>query len=245
MPPIPDRAFALLLDLDGSLVEIAPAPDLIHVPASLIDHLAQLHHQLHGAIACVSGRSYADLSTWLGNAGIDLIGSHGAEVLQAAKPSPQWTQWARQCRQHLLARWAGVLVETKPHGLAIHWRQCPEAEPEIRNWVARHQCLWPAHHCVEGKAVIEIRPDNCTKAHAVHRLMQQAPYAGRLPVYLGDDITDLDAFEAVRALDGWAVAVGEKVAHAADHCLHNPASARAWLHGLLQSAQSVSPAGRD
>lgn len=233
-PPIPDCAYALLLDFDGSLVELAPSPECIHLPSRLPQLLIGLHQQLQGAIACISGRSYADLHTWLGNTGIDLAGSHGAELCRPLPPDPSWAMWAQQCAHTLQSHWPQILVEAKPHGMAIHWRQCPEAQERVLAWIADHLPLWPQHMCTDGKCVAEIRLARCDKGHAVQHLMRQPAYAERLPIYVGDDTTDLAAFAAVQSMGGWAIAIGHKTASKADFFLPHPQACRTWLQQLMQ-----------
>ena len=236
-PPVPPNEFALLLDFDGTLVELADTPDSVHVPSALRLVLQQLFQKLNGALACISGRSYADLSALLASTGIDLVGSHGAEMKGEQAADPVWAVWAQKCSHALQARWPQVLVESKPQGMAIHWRLCPEAEAAIRAWMAQHQPLWPGHRCIDGKCVIEIHVGCCDKGHAIYQLMQQPPYQGRLPIYIGDDTTDLAAFKAVQSLGGWSIAVGTKTAQAADFFLPDPQACRQWIAHLNQTLQ--------
>ena len=234
-PPIPDRACALLLDLDGSLIELAPNPEQIHVPDALLALLHTLHHQLHGALACISGRSYDNLSAWLGRAGIDLVGSHGAEIGSALPADVRWAQWAAQCLQDLQTNFPQLLLEVKPHGMAIHWRNCPQAQKRVGLWVSQHLSAFPEHHTTAGKCVVEVHASRCNKGDAVTQLMHDKKYAQRLAIYIGDDTTDLAAFAAVKALGGWAIAVGPKTAAAADFFLPDPVACQQWLQQLSQS----------
>ena len=234
-PPIPDRPYALLLDLDGSLIELAPSPEQIHVSSTLLALLRTLHQQLHGAVACISGRSYSNLNTWLGPAGIDLVGSHGAELGAALVPDGRWHAWAAQCQRDVGRQWPSLLIEVKPQGMAIHWRQCLDAEPWVRQWVAQHLTDYPTHHHTDGKCVVEVHAAHGDKGDAVNRLMQTTRYAGRLPIYIGDDTTDLAAFAAVKTFGGWAVAIGSKIAAAADFMLPHPNACEQWLQQLSAS----------
>lgn len=234
LPPVPDTSFVLMLDFDGSLVELAPTPESIYLPRSLRQLLHGLYQKLQGGLACISGRSYSDLDSWLGSTGIDLVGSHGAEIGRVQVSDPCWSIWGQDCRHLLHDRWPQALIETKPQGLAIHWRRCPDAEPTIRAWIESHRRKWPQHVCIDGKFVAELRSTDCDKGHAVEHLMQQPNYSGRLPIYVGDDTTDLAAFKAVQAQGGWAIAVGNKTAGAADYLLPDPMACRQWLQQLHQ-----------
>jgi len=234
-PPIPDRPYALLLDLDGSLIELAPSPEQIHVSGALLGLLRNLHQQLQGAVACISGRSYKNLNQWLGPSGIDLVGSHGAEVGAALLPDLRWYTWAAECKHAVHSQCSDLLVEVKPHGMAIHWRNCSDAEPWIRQWVSRHLSAYPAHHCTDGKCVLEVHASRCNKGEAVNQLMCEQRYARRLPIYIGDDTTDVAAFAAVKAYGGWAVAVGSKIAHEADFVLPHSQACQQWLRQLSRA----------
>ena len=235
LPPIPDRAFALLLDLDGSLIELAPSPEQIHVSIALLELLSTLHQQLHGAVACISGRSFANLNAWLGSSGIDLVGSHGAEVGCALLPDSRWREWAAQCMEDLQRHCPDLLVEVKPHGMAIHWRNCTDSESLICLWVDKHLSEYPELLCTEGKRVFEVHASRCNKGDAIAHLMQKQRYADRLPIYIGDDTTDLTAFAAVKALGGWAIAIGPKTAAASDFVLSHPLACQQWWKQLSES----------
>lgn len=228
----PDKPpFALLLDFDGTLVDLAPTPDGVQVSDELVALLQSLRSHLQGALACVSGRSHADLQTWLGNTGIDLIGSHGAEANGPSKPGTDWQQWADAARQDLQA-WPGVLMESKPQGMALHWRQNPQAQAAVQNWVAHHLHHWPAHRLQAGHCVLEILPQAANKGQALKLQMQRPAYQGRLPLYIGDDVTDRSAMEAARALGGYAIAVGPTVADAAHLEMDSPTTVRRYLSRL-------------
>ena len=232
------EASALFLDFDGSLVDIAATPAAVQVGAQLLQTLAELSAQRDGALACISGRALADLRAWLGASGIALVGSHGAELLRAAPRDARITQLARRCAQALGA-WPEALVEEKPCGLALHWRLAPAAEATIRALAAQMERQLPSHRLGEGKKVLELVPRGVDKGSALRALMLQPPFAGRMPVFIGDDFTDICAMQAARALGGLALAVGPRVAAHADAVFANPAEVRAWL----QSQRKQAPKG--
>ena len=219
---------ALFVDFDGTLIDIAPTPAAVQVSALLLQTLAALAPRLNGALACISGRAYADLAPLLQGAGIALVGSHGAEMLQAAPADARLAALAQRCRQ-ALQPWPGALVEEKPCGLALHWRQAPAAEAMIRELGAQLAAALPTHGLCEGRKVIEWLPAHIDKGAALQQLMQQAPYCGRMPVFIGDDTSDISAMQAARALGGLAFAVGERVADHADGVFARPANVLAWL----------------
>ncbi|QKV55226.1 trehalose-phosphatase [Comamonas antarctica] len=239
MPLLPDTA-ALFLDLDGTLIDIAPTPDAVQVGPQLLETLAQLSAQRAGALACISGRAFADLARLLGAAGIALVGSHGAERLRAAPPSAPMARRAQRCRQ-ALAAWPGVLVEEKPCGLALHWRQAPAAESAVRALAAQLLPELADHRLCEGKQVLELVPAAAGKGAALLALMQQPPFRGRRPVYVGDDFTDIAALHAARALGGQAYAVGPRVAAHADAVFDTPAQVRDWLRRQTRQKAHAGP----
>lgn len=235
---LPDNAIALLLDFDGTLVDIAPHPDLVRHPAALQPTLAALHSALDGAVACISGRAYRDLARQLDMAQLPLVGSHGAEFLQPAPTNPQLQALAQQCVQ-ALAAWPQALVESKPCGLALHWRQAPKAEATIRRLGQLLLTTLPGHRLCEGKQVLELLPQAANKGAALRRLMQRPPFRGRSPVFIGDDYTDIAAMQAAQALGGQAVAVGPRVQQHADHHLATPAHVLAWLQQMAATADRL------
>lgn len=237
---LPHEPIALFLDLDGTLIEIAATPDAVHVSGELLACLGQLAERLDGALACISGRAFADLTQLVGPAGIALVGSHGAELLRAAPEDPRIAPLARHCRQ-ALAGWPGALVEHKPRGLALHWRQAPAAETRIRALAAELARELPGHRLREGKRVLELVAGEADKGQALRALMQQPPFRGRRPVYLGDDFTDIDAMQAARALGGQACAVGPRVAQHADAMFDTPAQVRDWLQQQIRQKAHAGP----
>lgn len=222
------EAIALFVDLDGTLVDIAPTPDAVHVSPLLRQTLAALAARLDGAMACISGRAYGDLAQLLGGAGILLVGSHGAELLECAPTDARLARIAQRCRA-ALQPWPGALVEEKPCGLALHWRQAPAAETMVRALAAQMADALVTHRLCEGKKVLELVPAEAHKGAALRHLMQRAPFIGKLPVFIGDDLSDISAMQAARALGGLAFAVGAKVQAHADGVFERPSKVLDWL----------------
>lgn len=230
---------ALLLDFDGSLVDIAPTPDSIHVPADLLLDLQRLHHLLGGACACISGRSLHDVQHHLGSSPVVLIGSHGAEFGSTAPACSVWQAQAARC-EAALRDWPLSRVERKPQGLALHWRLAPQAEPFIRALAQRILQDFPSHRAQHGKAVLELVPTHVDKGQALLRLMQSPPFAGKTPIYIGDDCTDLAALQAAQALGGHGLAVGNLLAAHAQACFDSPQHVRQWLHQQVQTLATTA-----
>jgi trehalose 6-phosphate phosphatase len=224
---------ALFLDFDGTLVELAEAPGAIAVPAGLKPLLDRLAERLEGRLAIVSGRAVDDLQGHLGRLAAALSGSHGAELLYAdgrrvPVSAPPGLAAAREEVRRFAAGSAGLLVEDKPAGVALHYRLAPGHEGAVGAFMedlAGRSGL----ALQRGKMVAELRPHGADKGAAVRRLMAEPPFAGARPVFVGDDLTDEHAFEAAAALGGEGVLVGPPRATAARWRLEDVAGVTGWL----------------
>ncbi len=236
LPPPPpfaglvaDNSLALFLDFDGTLVEIADTPDGIHVPDGVPAQLAALDRALGGRIAIVSGRGIADIRAYLGPIDLLMVGSHGAEMGEAAEGSPSLSDASRAALAALTAAWPHLLVEIKPHGIAVHYRQEPEAAPAVYtvmdDMAARENLA-----ARRGKMVVELGPKSANKGVAVARLMAAPPFAGAMPIFIGDDVTDEDGFTAVAAAGGHGILVGAPRPTAAHYRLADPEMVHQWLN---------------
>lgn len=237
-PPPPLRhlieqgPLALFLDFDGTLVDLAPSPDAIDVSADLAEGLQDLAARLGGRLALVSGRSIDNLEVHCGPLAIDRAGSHGGERRRAdgqsfgdpPKPLPRGVQEAvgRFAQDH------GAAYEPKPHGAALHSRAAPDTEERCALFMSD---LAVAHGLVlkRGKRVAELVQPGADKGAAVRAFMAETPFAGALPVFVGDDITDEDGFAAARDLGGFGIAVGERPSETARYALAAPAAVKEWL----------------
>ncbi|HYE26926.1 MAG TPA: trehalose-phosphatase [Allosphingosinicella sp.] len=233
-PPLSSLApVALFLDFDGTLVELASAPDAISVPPSLKPLLDRLAARLAGRLAIVSGRALADLQRHLGVAGLAVAGSHGAELVYAdgttvPVAAPPGLARAREEIRRFAAGKEGLIVEEKPAGIALHYRMAPAREDRVAGFVAdlaRRSGLALQH----GKMVAELRPRGADKGEALRRLMAEPPFAGARPVFVGDDVTDEEAFRAAAALGGEGVLVGPARPSAARWRLDGVAGVTQWL----------------
>lgn len=237
---------ALLLDVDGTLLDIAPAPELVVVPAGLTAALARLYERLGGALALVSGRPIAELDLLFAPLVLPAAGEHGAEVRSrpdqpvislAPRSDSVAVLHARAAKA--LADAPGVHIERKRRGFAIHYRQAPEIEPTLRRLVDESVAGCSADVQVQpGKMVLEIKSRGYSKALAVATLMQQRPFAGRRPLFIGDDLTDRDAFLATRKAGGRCVSVGPENADLADWTFASPSAVRAWLSRIAEKAEA-------
>jgi len=239
LPPalnsLPDGA--LFLDFDGTLVDIAPHPDAIQVPSDLPDRLTQLSAQLGGRLALISGRSLADLDKHLGRLDLAMAGSHGGEirpagsneVLSLTSPLPGEVVSGLQkiAQDH-----GGLLVERKPFSAAIHYRANPEAETDV---VARANALGKNSQVAvkRGKMVVELVMPGSDKGRAVMQFMEMPEFSGAHAIFVGDDITDEDAFKAIRNLQGEGVLVGPERETAATSRLASVDDVYTWLGQAL------------
>lgn len=233
-PPLSRLApSALFLDFDGTLVELASSPGAIAVPGGLRPLLDRLSARLGGRLAVVSGRAVDDLEGHLSGCAAILSGSHGAELRypdgrQIPVSAPLGLAEARESVRRLAAGGDGLLVEDKPAGIALHYRQAPERGPEVDAFMGELAGRFGLA-LQRGKMVAELRPRGADKGSAVRRLMAEPPFAGARPVFVGDDLTDEDAFAAAAALGGEGVLVGLARPSAARWRLAGVAEVTSWL----------------
>jgi trehalose 6-phosphate phosphatase len=225
LPPF-HRA-ALLLDMDGTLIDLAPTPDAVIVPDGLPETLGNLRDAMGGALAIVTGRPVETVDRLLGDAPGAVAGEHGGAIRRHAggaierpdlpTPPSAWLETA----ETLVRSFPGALLERKARGFALHYRQAPEAREVFHTALSalvipsgRFQ-VHPAH------MLWEVRPIGADKGGAVVALMRRSPFAGRLPVFIGDDVTDEDGMRESRKLGG----AGYRV----DEVFGDPTGVRSWL----------------
>jgi trehalose 6-phosphate phosphatase len=205
---------ALFLDFDGTLVELAAHPQAVRPTSDLVPLLAALARRLGGALAIVTGRPIAEVDGFLAPLRLPIAGVHGNEV----RSVPDGTADARSAVElgrvrerlaQLSETWPGVTVEDKGIAIAVHYRAAPEAAPEVRRIAEELQGQSAdALMLLAGKMVVELVPAGRDKGSAIRELLRAAPFVGRRPVFLGDDVTDEAGFRAVNELGGISVRVG-------------------------------------
>ncbi len=234
MPPMPDHA-AVFLDVDGTLVPHADRPDAVRIDAALIALLERLGTAAGGALALISGRSIADVDALFRPARFPIAGQHGAERRSADSSlhfhAPLGTRLREpaEALRRLVREHPGLLLEEKGASLALHYRGAPSlaglAEREVRQAVV---ALGDDFELQAGKLVFEVKPSGKDKGTAIDEFMAEAPFAGRRPVFVGDDLTDELGFERVNRIGGDSVKVGPGPTRARWR-LQDAGAVRAWL----------------
>jgi trehalose 6-phosphate phosphatase len=231
---------ALLLDIDGTLLDLMPTPREVWVPPGLAVTLNGLVAAASGALALVSGRSLNDIDLIFAPARFPAVGGHGAEMRLSGDdetPAPLAPQLDKELKRRLaaIARISsGILVEDKGYSLALHYRLAPHAKEAIEASIALIRADMPdaAVEVLPGKCVFEIKPAGFTKADGVRALMKHAPFAGRRPLFIGDDITDESVFAIMPEMHGLAFSVGRRAKGVNGH-FDAPSDVREFLARLL------------
>jgi trehalose 6-phosphate phosphatase len=229
------RRCAILLDIDGTILDIAPSPQQVWVPTGLRRTLSRLLELTGGAVALVSGRSINDVDLIFSPLQLPAIGVHGAELRLSgdAELQTRVSPLSKALKRKLAMvaeLGAGILVEDKGYSLALHYRLAPEKGPAVLAAITK-VCAGTAEEAVEilpGKLVVEVKPVGINKGDAVCALMQYPPFAGRLPIFIGDDTTDVPVFGIIPRFGGRAYSVGGIVADVDGH-FATPEAVRAWL----------------
>ena len=232
LPPF-DRA-ALLLDLDGTLLDIAPTPDAVVVPPGLAMTLARLRDRLEQALAVVTGRPIAQVDSLLRDIPTAVAGEHGGAIrhgigepiLRAPLPTPP-ALWLDQA-ERLVGACPGVLLERKQRGFVLHYRAAPALGATLHRSLVAMIESDPAFALQPALMAWEVRPHGVDKGTAVAALMAQGAFAGRLPIFIGDDTTDEDGMRVARTFGGVGLRVADAFGGAAD--------VRAWLAAAARSA---------
>ena len=234
----PHRDWALFLDFDGTLVDFAPRPDQVKPDPALAPALGRAAEALGGALAVVSGRRIGEIDHWLGASVVAVAGGHGFERRNADgemaravhAPPPDEMARARSRLAAVADAWEGVYLEDKGYGLVLHYRAAPQGGDECVRAV--EALASPALEVLEGAAMAELRARGVHKGTAIAAFMEEAPFAGRTPVFVGDDVTDEDGFRTVNSRGGISILAGPERPTSARHRLPDVAGVVAWLCGL-------------
>jgi trehalose 6-phosphate phosphatase len=230
---------ALLLDVDGTLLDIAATPDGVVVPPCLRSSLAALLRLCDGALALVSGRPISQLDEFFAPVQTPAVGSHGAEIrwspdgpILQRVASPISASLRRALHQ-LAQTDPRLIIEDKGYSIALHWRLAPEKEAFVREQIAEAMQQFGDDNLdlLGGKCVLEIKSRQVNKGLAVTDLMAKPPFAGRRPFFLGDDITDESVFAVLPDFNGFGYSIGKPI-KGARGVIPSPRDVRSWLASL-------------
>jgi trehalose 6-phosphate phosphatase len=244
-------AYAFFLDIDGTLLDIADTPGRVSVEPRLLDTMRRLHAAAGGALALISGRPVAGVDRLFAPLRLPIAGQHGAERRDAAGAAHAHSLCAAQlgALRRCIATWAeavpGVLFEDKGMSLAVHYRQAPHLGGAVQH--ALRECLerfGDEFRLQPGKMVLEVQPAGKDKGTAIMDFMQEAPFAGRIPVFVGDDISDEHGFAVVNSLGGHSVKVGPGPPDARWR-IPDVAAVRRWLRGLAEGTARPRDTARE
>jgi len=227
---------ALFLDFDGTVVDIAPHPEAVRVPRPLIETLQWLHDYLGGAVAVISGRPIEQIDQFLMPLRLPVAGVHGAERRGADGAvtllSTHPLQAVEEAAQALAAQHPSLRVENKRGSLALHYRQAPQLEALCLDTMQQAVESSPGLTLLRGKMVVEAKPGGASKGRAIEAFLKEPPFEGRVPVFIGDDITDEVGFSTVQRLGGLGVKVGDG-ASVAWRRLPDPAALRQEMEAAV------------
>jgi trehalose 6-phosphate phosphatase len=229
--PIPQKNWALFLDMDGTLLDIADSPAEVIVPVGLLATLEVAEKWLDGALAIVSGRTLGELETLLSPLKLFLAAEHGAIFLAPETRLPRIVL-AHPVPRHMatmieaaIASWPGVFLEVKSYGVAVHFRHAPQRGEDVKALLEGLADGCRDFSVLPGRMVYELRHRQVNKGRAVAELMQRPPFSGRVPVFVGDDVTDEEGFREAERQNGIGLHVGEVFGG-------SPENVRRWLRCL-------------
>jgi trehalose 6-phosphate phosphatase len=237
---------AILLDIDGTLLDLAPTPREVWVPPGLARTLNGLLEKTAGALALVSGRSLNDIDLIFAPEQFPAVGGHGAEMRisgdneSVATHAPPMDKELKRRLASIARLSPGILLEDKGYSLALHYRLAPHAEKAIYEAISLIRADLPNApiEVLPGKCVYEIKHSGFNKATGVLELMANEPFRGRRPIFIGDDVTDESVFALMPDLGGLAFSVGRRATGVADH-FDEPRDVREWLARLLDDQNAA------
>ena len=240
------RDRAILLDIDGTLLDIAPSPRQVWVPTGLRGVLSRLADLTGGALALVSGRAINDIDLIFSPLQLTAIGVHGAEMRLGPDADVQvrvapLSKVLKRKLAMVAELGPGILVEDKGYSLGLHYRLAPDKGPMVLATVAEI-CATATDENVDilpGKQVVEVKPAGINKGNAVCELMRHKPFAGRRPIFIGDDLTDVAVFSVIPEFGGQSFSVGGLAAADVDGHFDTPESVRLWLTRIADDGRGV------
>ena len=243
LPAIIPGSTALFLDFDGTLADLAAQPEAVRVADDLVALLHLLFSEVDGALAIVSGRRLSDLDQFLRPLELPSAAEHGAQRRladgQLVSVAPPDLQHAIKVASALATQHVGLRLEIKDAAVALHYRQAPELQSLCLQVMTEALAASTGVELLSGKYVFEIKPAGVSKGTAIAAFMQAAPFAGRVPFFAGDDVTDEAGFAAVQSLGGAGIKVGDGETLAQYRC-ESPSALRQWLHEACLHDASIS-----
>lgn len=237
------KKIALLLDVDGTIVDIGPSPDEVQVSDMLLRSLTRLHELSSGALALVSGRHIGDLDRLFSPLALPSIGGHGAEmrinegeIFYWAKPLP--IDFRRRLAEATDIG-PGIVVEDKNYSIALHYRKAPKCAEQLRRHIASVRTAFSAEptELLLGKAMFEVKRPGINKGESIRKLMAHRPFNGRMPVFIGDDVTDESVFRVLPEIGGKGFSVSRYFPGLAG-IFKDPAQVRSALDSLATNARA-------
>lgn len=235
LPPQPElHRHAFFLDVDGTLVSFARSPEEVRADPAILSLLVRLERGSAGALALITGRTLASLDRVtaphrFAAAGIHGLERRGARGADAGCVASNALEQVRASLRALSQEHPELLLEDKGSGLALHFRAVPQLAARATARALELARPHPDLKVQQGHLVVEVLPRIAGKQHALAAFMEQEPFRGRTPLFVGDDLTDEAAFEWVNAVGGLSVAVGATRPTAASTQLPSVAAVRAWL----------------
>jgi trehalose 6-phosphate phosphatase len=236
---------AILLDVDGTILDLAATPREVWVPPSLRHDMTRLSERTGGALALVSGRSVNDLDLLFSPLQLPAVGGHGAEFrlhvggAQELRRSVPLDASLKREFATVAEIGPGIVIEDKDYSIALHYRLAPGLEDVIKQAVGQICAEHPLApiEVLLGKSVLEIKQIGFNKGTGVRELMRHPPFADRHPIFIGDDVTDESVFEIISEFDGLAFSVG-RIVEGVDGHFEKPESVRGWLTRIADEGES-------
>lgn len=237
VPPLWSDPLALFLDVDGTLAPLAERPEYVRIAPETLRLLLELQRLLDGALALISGRPLVELDALFTPLQLPAAGVHGAQRRDAAgrvrmhagAPPPAAVAIAHEW----VERYPGLRLEIKPAAFALHYRALPAMGAPAAHALQAALQDDPDWEAMEGHCVVEVKPRSVSKGRALRAFLAEVPFDGRMPVFIGDDVTDEQAFAAAQGLGGFGVKVGAGPTQAA-HRLPDPPAVLGWLAQLAR-----------
>ena len=246
-PPLLDDACALFLDVDGTLIGFDADPAAVRLLPQVREAIGAISDRLGGAVALVSGRPLAQLDLLFAPLRLPAAGLHGHQFRGDARAaadipadSSAFLHELHRQATHLAASHPGVLVEHKGASLALHWRAAPQYSDAVTGFARQRIDALAGYRLQPGDHVVEFVPDGADKGRAVERMMARAPFAGRVPVFVGDDLTDEFGFAAAHRAGGWSVLVGAREDSVATRGLEDVRAVHDWLQANAARGEAIA-----